>query len=254
MEFTEIRGCFLMKCHQNRKDVANLLLDDIDLETLIENLANRDAKRKIAIGIHITTLNATFRKLITKADFSDIDYIYPDGWSVQLLARMSGLSNVQRIATTELVPLLLQKFKEPLRVCFVGGPTDIGPAISERWSQFRSQDKSFFFSGYQPDWHKTLKDIRSTQSDILLLGLGMPNELLFIKTYSEFLPDNLIITCGGLLRILAGVEKRSPKIIQLLRMEWLYRLVTSPRRTTSRYTIGIVNLLRALLIVLRNRL
>ena len=236
-----------------RKKIASFVLDDLSVQDLLKKLALDFSKRKIAIGIHITTLNALFNREIFMDDFSKIDSVYADGWSILSLGRLAGLRGAERIATTDLFPLLLSKIDKPLNVEFIGGEPEIGPFVLSYWNQYRPKDCCNFYHGYQEDWSKILKEVRSKNPDVVFLGLGMPLELKFINSYFELLPHCLILTCGGMLRLLSGKERRSPKYVQQLRLEWLFRLFTSPRRTFSRYSIGLWNWFKACIIIMKDR-
>jgi N-acetylglucosaminyldiphosphoundecaprenol N-acetyl-beta-D-mannosaminyltransferase len=125
----------------------------------------------------------------------------------------------------------------PLRVAVVGG--ERGVAIRAA-SSLKSDLMEIVLTadGYPDDWLGQFKMIRESHPDVLILGLGMPLEALTLQRYANELPACVIITCGGWLRLLAGLEKRSPVVMQELRLEWLWRLFTDPRRTWRRYVLG----------------
>jgi len=45
---------------------------------------------------------------------------------------------------------------------------------------------------------------------------------------------------GALFDFWAGDKPRAPKLVQRLRLEWLYRLALEPRRLFRRYTVDMV--------------
>jgi N-acetylglucosaminyldiphosphoundecaprenol N-acetyl-beta-D-mannosaminyltransferase len=47
----------------------------------------------------------------------------------------------------------------------------------------------------------------------------------------------VMLGIGGALPILAGVQSRSPRWMQRIGLEWLYRLAIEPRRLFRRYAI-----------------
>ena len=232
-----------------------MFLEDCSTQDLVDFLCLGFPAKKVSIGAHITTLNALYDHQISSQDFSVVDYVYCDGWSIYILGKLFGLKKIQRIATTDLFPLVIEKLNRPLKICFVGGHPDIGPLIIEKWMKKNPLDQCQYYDGYQNDWNSTLAKIRNSEPDLMFLGLGMPLELQFICNNYADLPNSIILTCGGMLRILAGIESRSPKIIQSLRLEWMFRLLTSPRRTFARYSKGLINFFRAALLstVVRRR-
>ena len=48
----------------------------------------------------------------------------------------------------------------------------------------------------------------------------------------------LIVSGGDIADFLAGRFERAPKLMQRVRLEWLYRLAREPKRLASRYLSG----------------
>jgi exopolysaccharide biosynthesis WecB/TagA/CpsF family protein len=237
----------------NRKEVNQFTLDDCGTSEIIDFLSGEYPLKKVAVGIHITTLNSLYESQLKRGHFDVADVVYCDGWSMYILGKAAGLRNIQRIATTDLYPLVISQLKRPLKICFLGGDSQLGPLIIANWLEKYPGDSCTFFDGFPSDWQEVFSGLKIDPPDILFLGLGMPLELQILDRFENFLPDCLIISCGGMLRILAGVEKRSPVLIQNLKLEWLFRLVTSPRRTFSRYFRGALNVSRAVIQIILSR-
>lgn len=243
-----------MNLNLNRKEVLNFYLDDCDKGQILDSLSLETPFRKIAVGVHITTLNSLYAKTLTREHFKVADVVYCDGWSMYILGKIARLQHIERIATTDLYPLVISRITRPLKICFVGGDPQLGPSIISNWIEQYPRDSCNFIDGYPDDWQQIFIQIRKNPPDILFLGLGMPLELQILNKYENFLPNCLIISCGGMLRIIAGVESRSPVVIQKLKLEWFFRLITSPRRTSTRYLIGSFNILRSIVQIVFGRM
>jgi exopolysaccharide biosynthesis WecB/TagA/CpsF family protein len=242
-----------MNAGLNRKEVNKFTLDDCSTREIIEFLSGEVPLKKVAVGVHVTTLNSLYKNQLMRRHFDVVDVVYCDGWSMYILGKAAGLRNIQRIATTDLYPLIISQLNRPLKICFLGGDSQLGPLIIANWIEKYPRDSCTFFDGFPSDWQEIFSRIKIDPPDILFLGLGMPLELQILERYENSLPDCLIISCGGMLRILAGVESRSPMLIQNLKLEWFYRLVTSPRRTFSRYFSGTLNVSRAIIQIIVSR-
>lgn len=72
--------------------------------------------------------------------------------------------------------------------------------------------------------------LNSCQPQIILMGLGSPKQEIFSSKLSAMFPNLLIINCGGAIDVLSGSVKRAPLVIQKFNIEWLYRLVSQPKR------------------------
>jgi N-acetylglucosaminyldiphosphoundecaprenol N-acetyl-beta-D-mannosaminyltransferase len=72
--------------------------------------------------------------------------------------------------------------------------------------------------------------ICDSSANVLLAGLGSPKQELWLSQHLSETGCTVGIGIGGTLDVLAGNVRRAPAIWQRLGVEWLYRLVTQPRR------------------------
>lgn len=80
--------------------------------------------------------------------------------------------------------------------------------------------------------------------DLVLVGLGMPKQEAFIAENWDRLPLALYATVGGAIDQISGEQKLAPRWLGKLRVEWLWRLVSDPRRLSHRYIVEPILLLR----------
>ena len=55
-----------------------------------------------------------------------------------------------------------------------------------------------------------------------------------------------ITDCGAVIEVLPGMRPRAPRALQLLGLEWSFRLAIEPRRLASRYAVAGTTFLRVL--------
>ena len=77
--------------------------------------------------------------------------------------------------------------------------------------------------------------INRAQPDILLVGFGMPLQEKWLSENRESLNVKIAITCGALFEYLSGDLKRGPRWMTEHYLEWLARMIISPRRYYKRY-------------------
>ncbi|MDB0018415.1 WecB/TagA/CpsF family glycosyltransferase [Planktomarina temperata] len=75
-------------------------------------------------------------------------------------------------------------------------------------------------------------DQRLAGSDFIFIALGSPKQERFISRYNHLFPDQyrFAIGVGGGLDFVTGVEKRSPKSLRSLGLEWIWRILMNPFR------------------------
>jgi len=76
-------------------------------------------------------------------------------------------------------------------------------------------------------------EINQNRYDIIWVSLGAPKQELFIdKLYPRI---NRGVLCGfGYILDINSVSRRAPRVIQMFKLEWLYRFIQSPRKQGKR--------------------
>ncbi len=72
--------------------------------------------------------------------------------------------------------------------------------------------------------------INAAHADILCVAYGAPAQDLWIQRNLARLPVALAMGVGGTFDFLSGRQRRAPRFIQRLGLEWLYRLYREPWR------------------------
>ncbi|PEA54747.1 acetylglucosaminyldiphospho-UDP acetyl-beta-D-mannosaminyltransferase [Bacillus pseudomycoides] len=72
--------------------------------------------------------------------------------------------------------------------------------------------------------------MKQFQPHLLLVALGSPKQEMFIYDNLQELNVPLSIGIGGMIDIISGNIKRAPKMMRDTGTEWLYRLITQPKR------------------------
>ncbi|HVB72808.1 MAG TPA: WecB/TagA/CpsF family glycosyltransferase [Ktedonobacteraceae bacterium] len=75
-----------------------------------------------------------------------------------------------------------------------------------------------------------LERIRAAHADVLCVAYGAPAQELWIRRNLARLPVAVAMGVGGAFDFLSGRQRRAPRIMQHLGLEWLYRLYREPWR------------------------
>jgi N-acetylglucosaminyldiphosphoundecaprenol N-acetyl-beta-D-mannosaminyltransferase len=82
---------------------------------------------------------------------------------------------------------------------------------------------------------RALEEVRP---DIVYVGLGFPRQERVIAAVAPAAPTAWFIGCGAAIPFAAGTLRRAPEWMQRLGLEWLYRLISEPRRLFGRYILN----------------
>jgi exopolysaccharide biosynthesis WecB/TagA/CpsF family protein len=79
-------------------------------------------------------------------------------------------------------------------------------------------------------------EINALAPDYLWIALGVPYEQAFVEEFTPRLSNvGVIKTSGGLFNFLSGSRARAPKWMQVVGLEWAWRIWLEPRRLFWRY-------------------
>jgi N-acetylglucosaminyldiphosphoundecaprenol N-acetyl-beta-D-mannosaminyltransferase len=191
-------------------------------------------------GVHVVTLNAEMAMQAEKmpdlgAVIRKAELVIPDGSGVVLYLRLRG-QKVQRCPGIELAEALLHHM--PLlgsegTVFFYGGAPGVTQAAAERLQQHipRLQvvgvQHGFLSADERSQLNETLQQL---QPRLILVGLGVPRQELWIAEHRYLCPDSIWIGVGGSFDIWSGKKTRAPGWLANNHLEWVYRLYKEPWR------------------------
>ena len=129
------------------------------------------------------------------------------------------------------------------RVFFLGSTDEVCRIASDKlraeWPGVQIEARHGYFdasSGSAAN-DEAIRAIHDFKPHILLVGMGMPRQELWVLRNHAALPSCAIFTVGGAFDYEAGVQKPAPRWVGQIGMEWLYRLARNPRRLFRRYCV-----------------
>ncbi len=194
-----------------------------------------------AFALHVGGLVAR-RDAAFVAAMNAAELVYADGASVVLIGKAAGAQHLERSSTTDIGWDLLRELTarrgEAPVVSIVGGPPGLAARALEVLVSAGVAQAGVSDHGYHSDWTEPLRALRQRPADVLVVGLGAPREMVWVTEHLDELEAGLVLTCGGWLGFLVGEEARAPTWMQRLSLEWVFRVLQSPRRLAARYLRG----------------
>ncbi len=159
------------------------------------------------------------------------DLVLADGVGDLLVGRILGTPLPERVAGSDLTPLLLERLAARGGSVFLyGGKPGVaaraGAEIAAAYPGLRIAGTE---NGYISDESELFSRLREAKPDLLLVGLGAPRQELWMAEHREDL-SAVMIGVGGFLDVLAGDLPRAPEAWRRAGLEWLFRLLRQPWR------------------------
>ena len=172
---------------------------------------------------------------------SEKSIIVPDGIGVVKAANMLNIPVKERVTGVEMVSkLFLILNKTGGRLYLLGAKKEIVEKLTERIQhQYPNINLLGYCDGYVKDKDAVFEQIAKLKPDVTLVALGIPaQEQLIYKHYDKF-EKGIFVGVGGSFDVLSGAKKRAPRIFIRLNLEWLYRIVTEPKRIKRFYDSNV---------------
>jgi N-acetylglucosaminyldiphosphoundecaprenol N-acetyl-beta-D-mannosaminyltransferase len=178
----------------------------------------------------------SFQKLINEADL-----VAPDGRPLSVFLKLSEGINQDRVCGMDILPDLLKQAEVSGKsVYFYGSTEEMLKTITQK---VRVEFPALKIAGHysppfralsQKEDEMITEKIREAQPDLVFVSLGCPKQERWMADHKNKF-NACLLGLGQAFKVYAGVEKRLPKWMRNLSLEWVYRLYLEPRRLWKRY-------------------
>jgi N-acetylglucosaminyldiphosphoundecaprenol N-acetyl-beta-D-mannosaminyltransferase len=230
--------------NSGKRNILGVLINAVDYESAVDTII-RAAKEKraaavSALAVHGLMIGAMDRE--QRFRLNQFELLVPDGQPVRwVLNALYGAGLPDRVYGPNLtLKVCARAAEERLSVYFYGATPEIltalRPALEKRFP-------GLIVAGAEPSKFRCLSPtekveladrIRSSGAALLFVGLGCPRQEIFAYEFREHLALP-ILAVGAAFPFLAGILPQAPVWMQNAGLEWLYRLLSEPRRLWRRY-------------------
>ena len=199
--------------------------------------------------VRLDRASAGFRALYASADA-----IFADGMPLVWASRMLGDTPLpERVTGSDLFVSLAQRCAASgLPVFILGGmPGQEAGLTAELAARFPGLKAVVFSPSMQFDpvgaeGEEALRRIAQAAPAIVFVCLGMPKQEVWAMTHRHAIQASLVMCVGAAMEFALGHKRRAPAWMQRSGLEWLWRLVSEPRRLARRYLVSSLRFVRLL--------
>jgi N-acetylglucosaminyldiphosphoundecaprenol N-acetyl-beta-D-mannosaminyltransferase len=169
--------------------------------------------------------------------------VEPDGMPLVWLGRRDGMP-VERVCGPDFMPAVVQQGIGLGRThFFYGGAPGTPEALAAR---LETRYPGLLVAGtmsppFRPltsqEDEAVVAEINAAAPDYVWVGLGSPKQDLWLAEHRSRIMAPVLLAVGAAFDFHSGRIQRAPRWMQRSGTEWLYRLVTEPRRLVGRYTM-----------------
>jgi N-acetylglucosaminyldiphosphoundecaprenol N-acetyl-beta-D-mannosaminyltransferase len=202
--------------------------------------AKREESRSVCVANVHTVMEAYDRR-----DFQNVingaDLVTPDGMPLVWSLKLEGVRNASRVYGPDLTPSILKAAEERgVPVGFYGGSSFVLDRLLERVRREYprlpvafAQSPPYRALTLEED-REVVKAIRRSGVRVLFVGLGCPKQERWMADHRGQI-NSVMVGVGAAFDFLAGSKRQSPRWLQAVGLEWLFRFATEPKRLWKRY-------------------
>jgi N-acetylglucosaminyldiphosphoundecaprenol N-acetyl-beta-D-mannosaminyltransferase len=180
-----------------------------------------------------------FRSILNAADL-----VVPDGMPLVWVGRLQGFPLAKPVCGAALMHDFCRASGPAYRHFFFGGT----PGVAEKLAQSLHEEHGIVVAGtYTPPFRALTQDeeemlaslVEETSPDVLWVGMSCPKQEQWMYEHRHCLKVPLMLGVGAAFDMNSGNARRAPEWLRGTGLEWLFRLVSEPRRLWRRYLITI---------------
>jgi N-acetylglucosaminyldiphosphoundecaprenol N-acetyl-beta-D-mannosaminyltransferase len=173
--------------------------------------------------------NSAFRDAINAAAM-----VVADGVGIVWAARLRGTHVPERITGTDTVITLAKRCsRSGYRLYLLGASPGVAEQAAARLQAIAPGLEiagTYAGSPAPEEEDGILARLEAARADALCVAYGAPAQELWIRRNLARLPVAVAMGVGGAFDFLSGRQRRAPRVMQRLGLEWLYRLYREPWR------------------------
>jgi N-acetylglucosaminyldiphosphoundecaprenol N-acetyl-beta-D-mannosaminyltransferase len=207
----------------------------------IDQWITRQGRSYVCVsGIH--GVMESYRDESLRAIHNAAGMVVPDGMPLVWLSWLHGFGGAQRVYGPDLLLTCCgRSLATGYRHYFYGGAPGVPERLIERLqARFAGLQvvgsHSPPFRPLTPEEDRQLVSrINAVQPDIVWVGLSTPKQERWMWEHRSRLQAPVLIGVGAAFDFHAGLKRQAPRWMQRSGLEWMFRLLTEPRRLWRRY-------------------
>lgn len=239
-----------MDSRNNRIEILGVEIDNLDTLQTIERVRGYVDRNEFLhlIGVNADKILNCIDSTDMKNIVNDCEIINADGASVILASKLLGKKLPERVAGIDLMQdLLVDAEKNQHTVYFLGAKQIIVEKTVAVLSKRHPDLKIVGFrNGYlkKDDWYLISNELKKISPDYVFVGITSPLKEELIEFFRLSGNTGVFMGVGGSFDVISGEISRAPQFLQILNLEWLFRVYQEPKRLFKRYFIGNIRFIK----------
>jgi exopolysaccharide biosynthesis WecB/TagA/CpsF family protein len=223
------------------KKIFDINFSDIHQDTIISNIICDKYNNKVIVTPNVDHIVRLHKDNKFREEYIKADVFINDSRIVKILSRTLGSPLEYVTPGSDITRSLFSEYHEISNneFCVIGATKKDISEISKiyKTNEIHHYIPSFGFINREQEILKCIEFCKKLPKCIYFIAVGSPQQEILALRLKNAGVEGTFLCVGASLLFLSGSEKRAPKILQNANLEWLYRLIQSPKRLWKRYLL-----------------
>lgn len=230
------------------EDLLTVPVHPTDYKRTVESIAswirNGEGPARYIVQANVNSIVVAQENELYAKTLHATDLCVPDGMPLVWMLRWRGHPIRTRVYGPDLMLLLCEEAAKRGWRCFLYGgkegvPEELAAVLQAKFPGLQ------IVGTYSPPFRTLTPEedeavcrmINATQPDIVWVGLGAPNQDIWMYEHRDKLNASVLHGVGAAFDFLTGRVRQAPRWMMEAGLEWLFRLFQEPTRLWKRYTV-----------------
>lgn len=212
-----------------------------ELAQLVATVSPEECVTVVTPNLHHIALMREGRVQMER--YHEPDVLLADGWPVAMALTVGSGETVERATGSDLLRAVLDLDGGGKTLVVVGGQHESDltglerTATAKGWGYVRHPAPRNAFGADGSPGANLLQWIasHSAPNAVVAIGVGSPKQEIIASELKRLGASGWVLCVGMGVDFANGTQSRAPILVRDLRLEWLHRLITEPRRLAGRY-------------------
>ncbi len=222
--------------------LLNTTVDDFSMTELLHQL-----KRGVVFTPNVDHLVRLQRDQEFFDAYQIADYRTCDSKILFYVSRLLGSPVCEKVSGSDLFPAFYwhHRQNQATKIFLLGAAEGVAAEAQRRINAkvgreiiVGAHSPSYGFEKSEAECQKLVELVNQSGATVLAVGVGSPKQEKFIYKYrQQFEKIDIFLAIGATIDFEAGNISRAPTWISELGLEWLYRMLSEPKRLWKRYLV-----------------
>lgn len=234
----------MLSLNMNRKKIIGLQVSTLPYDLTVSKIVNL-AKTKTPSYVCFANVHMAIEAYddkIFQDQVNKANIVCADGSPLTRAIILLYGRVINRVAGMDMLPSLIhQAANESLNVFFFGTTDEILDKVKERavgefphLSVVGTFSPPFKENMSSEEKQEQIDLINNSGANMVFVALGCPKQEKWMAENSPKI-NAVLLGVGGAFPTYANIQKRAPRLIRVLSLEWVFRLIQEPGRLLKRY-------------------